>query len=165
MVEDREWQRVISHFREGFFARNPSPPQHLHEAFLDSLEHMLREALDGRPIEFADLEDARREDLDDLGSALILAGGRLHRVRVRNEEIQVVFIGAPTGGMYREEAELGNGELLRTRITYEHPKLVELNEALGFIVLPREADRFVTLRRRLRRWGRSGIRVWGARTF
>jgi hypothetical protein len=165
MVEDREWHRVVSHFRAGFFARNPSPSPQLQEAFFDSLEQTLGEALEGRAIEFADLEDVSGEDSDDLGSALILAGGRLHRVRVRNEEIQVVFIGAPTGGIYREEAELGNGQLLRTRITYEHPKLVELNEALGFIVLPAETERYVPLRRRLRRWARSGIRVWGARTL
>jgi hypothetical protein len=165
MVEDQEWHRIISHFRNGFFARNPNPPQHLHEAFFDNLEQLLGDALENRPIEFVDLEDARREDSDDFGAALILAGGGLYRVRVRNEEIQVAFIGAPFGGIYREEAQFGNGQLLRTRITYEHPKLAELGEALGFIVLPAESKRYAPLRRRLRRWGRSGIRVWGARTL
>jgi hypothetical protein len=165
MVEDREWHRIISHFHAGFSARNPGAPQAFHDAFVDSVKETLHQALRNRPVEFADLEEGKPQDADDFGSALILAGNLLFRVRVRNEEIQLVFIGAPTGGVYREETQLGNGQVVLTRVTYEHPKLAELNEALGFIVLPAEAPRYVALRRRLRRWGRSGIRVWGARTF
>jgi hypothetical protein len=165
VTDDREWKRIVKHFADGFSTRNPNSPKAVLEAFADSVSQTLRQALGGRSIEFADVEDARSREPDDLGSALILAGGLLYRLRVRNEEIQVAFIGAPTGGLYREETDLGDGQVVRTRITYEHPKLTELKESLAFIVLPDEAERYIALRRRLRRWGRSGIRVWGARTF
>jgi hypothetical protein len=110
-------------------------------------------------------EQGKKDDSDDFGSALIFSGGLLHRLRVRNEEFVAVLIGAPIGGIYREHTQLANGQIVLTRITYEHPRLAELNEALAFIFTPDDADRHMALRRRLRRWGRRGIRVWGARTI
>ena len=165
MADDPERARIVQHFRNGFFRRNPSPPQPVHEAFFESLEATLRETVGDEPLDFVELVDGKRGDADDFGSALILAGGLLYKLHARNENLSVVFIGAPVGGVYREDTELGEGKIVRTRIAYEHPRLTELNVSAAFIVLPTDAHRYVGLRRRLRRWGQRGIRVWGARTI
>jgi hypothetical protein len=159
MAADREWQRIVTHFRDAFFRRNPSPPQPHLEGFLDSLEGTLREALGDATIDFVDLvEGKQQEDEDDFGSALIFAGQQFHRLRVRNEELQVVVIGELVAGRYREEIQLADGQIVQTTIKYEHSRLEERNEApLVFKFTPNEAQRFAFVRR--------GLRVWGGRTI
>jgi hypothetical protein len=164
MADDHERQRIATHFREALLRRNPDTPQPVQEAFLRSLEQTLRDALGAEPIAFVELIEGQRHNADDLGSALILAGNLLYALSIQGEELRVAFIGAPVGGIYREDIELANGEIVRTRITYEHPRLAELNQAIGFIFTPADAGRYIGIRTRLRAWGRRGIRVWGGRT-
>jgi hypothetical protein len=166
MADDREWARINTHFQDGFFRRNPSPPQRFHEGFFDSLEGTLRDALEGRSIDFVELAEGKGDDRDDFGSALILAGGHLYRIRVRNDQLQFDVIGALVGGVHSEEIRLSDGQIVETTITYEHPRLDEFDDGpLVFTFPPKEADRYVALRRRFRIWGRRGLRVWGARTI
>src|SRR5436190_9803857 len=81
MTDDPEWKRIVKHFADAFSTRNPNAPQAELETFVDSLAQTLRQALGGRSIEFADVEDAKAQESDDLGSVLILAGSLLYRVR------------------------------------------------------------------------------------
>jgi hypothetical protein len=159
MADDREWQRISTHFRAAFFRRHPSPPQPHLESFLDSLESTLHELLGDATIDFVELaEGKQRENEDDFGSALIFAGLQFHKLRVRNEELQVVVIGELVGGRYREEIQLADGQIVQTTIKYEHPRLEERNEApLVFKFTPKEAQRYAFVRR--------GLRVWGGRTI
>lgn len=164
MTDDQEWQRIATHFQEAFVRANPDSPPAVQSAFVASLEQILRDALDGASIEFVELQGGRRLGTDESVGALILAGALLYMLRFANDEVQVVFIGVPIGGVYRENIELADGQVVRTRVTYEHPRLAEVNAAVGFIFTPGDAQRYVAIRKRLRLWGRRGIRVWGTRT-